>query len=444
MNLFSAIIFLLSGLALLLRSADWLVDGAVGIAKRFGLSPLIIGLTIVAMGTSAPEVAGSISAAIQNYGDTAIGNVYGSNIANLALIGGICALICPITVKSSMIRREIPIMLFVALLLWPIFALDSYLGRNESIVLLIIFFSLIVFTIYAGLKDAKVQSDDVAEANEHLRQTKNSLTRNIVLVVIGLAGLSIGALTLIKDLEKSLIIRQQYPLLFEAARSIASPHIRNMATIGGNLCQETRCWYYRRPPDTGISFNCQRKSGEGVCYAVNGENQYHGITGPAPCVSVCPSDLATVFLAMDARLKIERQDGSRFMGVKELYTNLATTLKPGEVISFVQIPKIAHEAKQRFLKFRRRKTIDFAIASVGAVLHLDEKKVVRDARLAIGGVSYRPVRAHEAEQILIGEPLTEKIAEKASEAAVSGFHPLSKNAYKVQIVKTLMKRAIMS
>ena len=257
------------------------------------------------------------------------------------------------------------------------------------------------------------------------------------------AGLSIGALTLIKDLEKSLIVRQQYPLLFEAARSIASPHIRNMATIGGNLCQETRCWYYRRPPDTGISFNCQKKSGEGVCYAVNGENQYHGITGPAPCVSVCPSDLATVFLAMDARLKIEGQDGSRFMGVKELYTNLATTLKPGEVISFVQIPKIAHEAKQRFLKFRRRKTIDFAIASVGAVLHLDEKKVVRDARLAIGGVSYRPVRAHEAEQILIGEPLTEKVAEKASEAAVSGFHPLSKNAYKVQIVKTLVKRAIL-
>jgi xanthine dehydrogenase YagS FAD-binding subunit len=258
------------------------------------------------------------------------------------------------------------------------------------------------------------------------------------------AGLSIGALTLIRDLEKSPIVRQQYPLLFEAVRSIASPHIRNMATIGGNLCQETRCWYYRRPPDTGISFNCRRKNGEGVCYAVDGENQYHGITGPAPCVSVCPSDLATVFLAMDARLKIEGQDGSRFMGVKELYTNLATTLKPGEVISFVQIPKIAHEAKQRFLKFRRRKTIDFAIASIGAVLHLDENKVVRDARLAMGGVSYRPVRAETAEQILIGEPVTEKVAEKASEAAVSEFHPLSKNAYKVQVVKTLVKRAIMT
>jgi xanthine dehydrogenase YagS FAD-binding subunit len=257
-------------------------------------------------------------------------------------------------------------------------------------------------------------------------------------------GLSIGALTIIRDLERSPLVRKQYPLLFEAARSIASPHIRNMATIGGNLCQETRCWYYRRPPDTGISFNCRRKSEEGICYAVNGENQYHGITGPAPCVSVCPSDLATVFLAMDARLKIEGPAQNRFIKMKELYTDLGTTLASDEVISFVQIPKLSPETKQRFLKFRRRKTIDFAVVSVGTVLHFDEKKRVKDARLALGGVSYSPVCAHEAEQILIGEPITEKVAEKASEAAVSGFHPLSKNAYKTQILKTLVKRAIVT
>jgi len=263
-------------------------------------------------------------------------------------------------------------------------------------------------------------------------------------MAINTASLSIGALTCIKDLEKSLVVKQQYPLLFEAARSIASPHIRNMSTIGGNLCQETRCWYYRRPPDTGISYDCRRKNGEGICYAVNGENQYHGIMGQVHCVSVCPSDLATVFLAMDARLKVEGKEGSRYIGIKDLYTNMGTTLKPGEIISFIQIPKMASEAKQRFLKFRRRKTIDFAIASVGAVLHLDEKKVVKDARLAMGGVSHSPLRAHAAEKILVGEKVTERLAEKASEAAVSNFHPLSKNAYKVQIMKTLVKRAIMT
>lgn len=263
-------------------------------------------------------------------------------------------------------------------------------------------------------------------------------------MTVNAAGLSIGALTSIKDLERSPIVKQQYPLLFEAARSIASPHIRNMATIGGNLCQETRCWYYRRPPDTGISYDCRRKSKAGICYAVDGENQYHGITGQAPCVSICPSDLATVFLAMDARLKVEGKEGSRTIGPKELYTKTGTTLKPGEVISFIKIPKIASEAKQCFLKFRRRKTIDFAIASVGAVIHLDEKKVVNDVRLAMGGVSYRPLRAHAAEKYLMGKTLTEKLAEKASEVAVSEFQPLSKNAYKVQIVRTLLKRAILN
>ena len=117
MNIFWALIFLVAGLAVLLKGADWLVDGAVALAERFGVSPLIIGLTIVAMGTSAPEVATSIIAASRGLGNTAIGNVYGSNIANLALVGGLCALIRPITVQLRTIKREMPAMLLVVLLL---------------------------------------------------------------------------------------------------------------------------------------------------------------------------------------------------------------------------------------------------------------------------------------------------------------------------------------
>ncbi|GAH68619.1 unnamed protein product [marine sediment metagenome] len=132
MNLLPACVFLAAGLLILLKGAGFLVDGAVALAERFGISPLIIGLTVVAMGTSAPEVAASITAAAHGFGDTAIGNVYGSNIANLALIGGLCALIAPITVRPGVIRMEMPIMLFVALLLWPILALDSSLTREES------------------------------------------------------------------------------------------------------------------------------------------------------------------------------------------------------------------------------------------------------------------------------------------------------------------------
>lgn len=262
-------------------------------------------------------------------------------------------------------------------------------------------------------------------------------------IALNPGGLSIGALTLIGDIERSLLIRQQYPILFEAARAVASPHIRNMATIAGNLCQETRCWYYRRPPDTGISFHCRRKSEKGVCYALNGENQYHGVTGPAPCVSVCPSDLATVLLAVDARIKIEDNRGGRLISISDLYTALGTTLKPAEIISSIQIPKLTTESKQRFLKFRRRKAIDFAVASVALVIEKDNKNIVRDARIALGGVSHKPLRALKAEQILLGERLTEKVAREASRAAVLGLKPLSMNAYKVQIVEVLVRRAVM-
>ena len=267
--------------------------------------------------------------------------------------------------------------------------------------------------------------------------------RKIQHIAVNPGGLSIGALNLIGDMERSPLIRQQYPMLFEAARSIASPHIRNMATIAGNLCQETRCWYYRRPPDTGISFNCRRKSEEGVCYALNGENQYHGITGPAPCVSVCPSDLATVLLAVDARIKTEDIKGGRLISIEDLYTTLGTTLKPAEIISSIQIPKLEPDCKQRFLKFRRRKAIDFAEASVAVVLKRDTKNVVTEVRIALGGVSHKPVRALKAEQILFGERLTESVAIEASKAAVLDFKPLSMNAHKVQLVKALVRRALM-
>jgi xanthine dehydrogenase YagS FAD-binding subunit len=262
-------------------------------------------------------------------------------------------------------------------------------------------------------------------------------------VVLDSGWLSIGALTLIGEIGRSPLIRQQYPILFEASGSVASPHIRNMATIAGNLCQESRCSYYRRPPDTGLSFNCRRKSEKGVCYALNSENQYLGVTGSAPCVSVCPSDLATVLLAVDGRIKIEGNKGGRLISVGDLYTTLGTTLKPAEIITSIRIPKIEPESKQRFLKFRRRKAIDFAVASVAVVIQKGPNNTVREARIALGGLSHKPLRARKAEQILLGERLTEKSAREASRAAVLGLNRLSMNAYKVKIVEALVRRAIM-
>ena len=193
MNLLPASVFLVAGLLILLKGAGFLVDGAVALAEKFGISPLIIGLTVVAMGTSAPEVAASITAAARGFGDMAIGNVYGSNIANLALIGGLCAVIAPITVRPGVIRMEMPIMLFVALLLWPILALDSFLTRDESLLLLVLFAAMMIFTVYNGLRQAKQHPEDEQRASDHLTHAKRSLPANVLFVGLGLVCLAAGA-----------------------------------------------------------------------------------------------------------------------------------------------------------------------------------------------------------------------------------------------------------
>jgi len=186
MNIVWAVIFLAGGLVILWKSADLLVAGAVGLAEQFGVSPLIIGLTVVAMGTSAPEVAASIAAAVRGAGDIAIGNVYGSNIANLALVGGLAALIRPISIQKRTLRREMPAMLLVALLLWPVL-LDKNLSRPEGIGLLAVFAALILLTVYTARKETAAQNQNSTDPQERRG------TKHLIFVVIGLAGLALGA-----------------------------------------------------------------------------------------------------------------------------------------------------------------------------------------------------------------------------------------------------------
>ena len=255
-------------------------------------------------------------------------------------------------------------------------------------------------------------------------------------------GIAIGALTVINDIERSALLKSKYPILFEAARSIASPQIRNMATIAGNLCQDVRCWYYRRSPVTGVSFPCRRKKENGICYAVNGENQYHVIIGGTKCFSVCPSDMATALLALDAKINTVDASGGRIIPIDKFYTAFGNVLEPNEVITAIQVPKVKSGVKQRFLKFRLRKTIDFAIISVAVVITMNNN-IVSDARIVLGGVSPEPYRAVKAEEVIIGKPITESSAAKAAEASVSDAMPLSKNGYKIPITKSLVKRALL-
>jgi cation:H+ antiporter len=189
MNTIWAIIFLAGGLVILWKAADLLVSGAVKLAERLGVSQLVIGLTVVAMGTSAPEVAASIAAALRGAGDVAIGNVYGSNIANLALVGGLAALIRPLAIKKQTLRYQIPVMLLVALLLWPVLQ-NLNLSRTEGLLLLAVFAALILLTVYLARKG---EHNSTGTQEQDAAYIKRAMKKSVLFVVIGLAGLALGA-----------------------------------------------------------------------------------------------------------------------------------------------------------------------------------------------------------------------------------------------------------
>ncbi len=208
MNIILAVVLLIGGLLILWKCAELLVAGAVGLAKRLGVSSLVVGLTVVAMGTSAPELAASIAGVLREVGggNIAVGNVFGSNIANLALVGGLVALIRPLMVKRQTLGREIPVMILAALLLWP-FLNNSYLSRAESITLLIVFTVLILLTIHLARKESehnkKAEADRLALEKETDTEVITTASgdriksgdgiKNLLFIVVGLAGLAIGA-----------------------------------------------------------------------------------------------------------------------------------------------------------------------------------------------------------------------------------------------------------
>jgi cation:H+ antiporter len=194
MDLILHIILLTGGVVILWKSAELLVAGAVGLAQKLGISSLVVGLTVVAMGTSAPEVAASIAGVLREAGggDIAVGNVFGSNIANLALVGGLVALIRPLRVQRKTLFREIPVMLAVSLLLWP-FLRNSHITRTEGIVLLAVFAALIFLMVYAARREAKQPAAKAENLEPDAKHATRSIKKNVLFVLVGLAGLALGA-----------------------------------------------------------------------------------------------------------------------------------------------------------------------------------------------------------------------------------------------------------
>jgi len=255
--------------------------------------------------------------------------------------------------------------------------------------------------------------------------------------------LRIGALTPISAIEFSSLIADKYSILAEAAHVVASPQLRNMSSLSGNLCQSNRCWYYRRGPDTGLTFFCRLKGGN-RCYAADGDNRYHAVINADKCYAVCPSDMATALVAMNASARIVGSAGERTIALEQMYSSLplGRLLETDEIITEIMVPKPKGNTRQRFLKFAIRRSIDFAIVSVAAVSNVEDNTIA-DTNIVLGGMAPAPFRAALAEDVLRAKPITQELVEKASLAALSKAKPLSKNAYKLPIVRALIKRAIL-
>ena len=254
-------------------------------------------------------------------------------------------------------------------------------------------------------------------------------------------SLTIGALTRLEDIAIHPVIRSKYGALAEAARRAASPHLREMGTLGGNVCQDIRCWYYRHPNNR---FPCLRKGG-GRCYAQEGENRYHSIFGGSVekgCLAVHPSDTAPALIALDAKVKTSK----RMLGAEDLFdvkVLRSTVLDPDEIVTEIQIPAPREGEKSAFIKFALRKTIDFPIVNCAARIARKGGKVTA-AMVCLNAVYVKPYRARKAEDFMIGKEINEANAEAAGAAVVSEAQPLPHNGYMVQIAKVMVKRAILA
>ena len=253
--------------------------------------------------------------------------------------------------------------------------------------------------------------------------------------------LKIGPLAILEDIAHNPIVKSKYAALSEAARRTASPHLREMGTIGGNICQDIRCWYYRNPENR---FPCLRKGG-GRCYALQGDTRYHSIFGGSVeegCVAVHPSDTAPALISLGARIKTSRRTilAEDFFQVEVSRT---TVLGVDEIVTEIQIPAPADGTKSAFIKFALRKSIDFPIVNCAARLTVSGKKV-SDVRICLNAVYVKPYRAMMAEEAIISKEINDATAEAAGSAAVSGAKPLHDNAYMIQVARVLVKRAILA
>lgn len=255
-------------------------------------------------------------------------------------------------------------------------------------------------------------------------------------------GLEIGAMTSLTQVIQHPGVRDRYPVLVKAAEKVATPQIRNQGTLGGNLCQDTRCWYYRE------GWACYRAGGN-TCFAnaPKALNREHCILEASRCVAVSPSDTAPALVALDARMVIRNHRGEREVAAADFFLGPATdiqrmtVLRPGDLLAAVRIPGRWAGRPHHFEKVSDRKSWDFALASVASTLEV-EGGVIRDLRIVMGGIAARPLRMTAVEDFVRGRSADAETLARAGELAIEGARPLHLNEYKIPLTRNLVRRAI--
>jgi xanthine dehydrogenase YagS FAD-binding subunit len=264
-------------------------------------------------------------------------------------------------------------------------------------------------------------------------------------IVVQADGLRLGALARMSDVAAEPAVRRAYPVLSEALERGASPQIRNMGTMAGNLLQRTRCPYFRE-----TSFPCNKRAPGTGCAALSGQHRVHAIFGSSDaCIAVHPSDLAVALVALDAVVNTRGPGGERTIPVEDLYLapgttpHVETVLQQGELILDVALPASPFVARSHYLKVRERASFEFAVVSVAACLELaGPDETVRSARVVFGGVAYKPWRARAAEDVLLHKPLTLESITAAGAAAIQGAQPRHDTAFKVPLAARAVIRAL--
>jgi xanthine dehydrogenase YagS FAD-binding subunit len=258
-------------------------------------------------------------------------------------------------------------------------------------------------------------------------------------------GVSIGALAKNSDVADHPLIKTRYPAISQALLSGASPQLRNMASMSGNLLQRTRCPYFRDVPSA-----CNKRQPGAGCAAKDGYNRVHAILGTsAACIAVHPSDLCVALVALEASIIAERIAGTRLIPIADFHRlpedhpEVETVLEPGEVITHITLPATPFFSRSRYVKVRDRASFAFALASAAVALDVVDGKI-RAARIALGGVATKPWRSAEAEQALVGQPAALPVFERAAAVSVSTAQPHKHNAFKVGLVKSALVRALVA